>query len=1285
MSSRGGGGGGRRGGPRPHSPPGPIFPSHLIPKGPSNPSQTMVDIFWSRFTTRNPGKATTLLPKNELAERLSKRRAAKDLAGGGSKTTATSYEEAAAACRSKVAQIVLECRRVNQKYRDPHFDLDYDLKSGQRNCLVGVGNYIDDYEQLDSRYSSGTDSGGEGSARAKRKRHHKHATREGERSRSAYLLYGERNVDGRGKRSAKEKRRVPGGYESDADDDDDDSHVSDRVGHDKLRSFPGSSFNPRSVKRVGEIFDNPEFYVEGPTANDIRQGADGDCWFMAALCTLTNKPGLVKKVCVARDEKVGVYGFVFHRDGEWFSEIIDDKLYLKKPDYDEKNSAVRQRNVDRVLWDEMEHRQDPDEHYRKTFQANSTALYFAQCEHPNETWLPLLEKAYAKAHGDYASIDGGFTGEGIEDLTGGVTSELFTADILDTEHFWKDGLMKVNDEFLFGCSTGDWRGYGERKGIQERHAYSVLRAVEIDGKRLVLLKNPWGKGEWQGAWSDGSKEWTAEWMKKLDHSFGDDGAFWISYEDLLRKYQHFDRTRLFDDKWKVTSMWTTLNVSWAPDYNDTKFSFTLEKSGPVVLVLSQLDDRYFRGFEGAYTFGIGFRLHKAGEKEYLVRTQTTYRMTRSCNVELNLEAGEYTVLVKIDATRWSDKMAPADVIRYNAKYRREKLLRIAMAYDLAHSKAQIAETPEEKEARERHVKRQKAKYREKIRKAVMDSSHKQYQQQCQDVKMQRKQRAHNFAWQKKQFEKREAKLRAAEEARQQEWEREHTERRSVGGNRGGSVKGETPVEEGQPEAEVKVEAADGKPDETDRVPEPEASTDAGENTPSASTNSGSAAEAEKCSKEGDSAGVAVEKNSTEDTPPERESSEEELKAIQERLDVVEDGLNRLIKKADEMLKTSEEGTQEDTLKAEGNDPEKASEQEVISSSQATEQPAAPENEAEQALQTFTQDAAAPTPLPTPRDEDPRISQLQHRVRRALNVVTHVERELHSILVDAQADGGPASDREEEGKSPHPHARHAQQQLPGPRQHLSAHSHQLADHQNLRPPSSRHHPHSREPSPHPHGHAQQNRPPAPASSYMDEAPAPPRQRQFIPPGQRFRQPPPQDFDSEPESIMPPCSPLEMSDAELDCIVEDNERDAMRLFHTERQFVRPPPPPPPPGPGLGLGPIGPRGRSPPPPPRGRGLAFGDGDEPWNAVAVVGLRVYYKVDEEGGDTEGKEGVKLKVVRPIYYDDSESEDEKEGEGDGKVKEEMEEEKQVEETKILDVDDSAKDAIEEVEGCAKE
>lgn len=31
---------------------------------------------------------------------------------------------------------------------------------------------------------------------------------------------------------------------------------------------------------------------------------------------------------------IGIYGFVFFRDGEWVYSIIDDKLYLTSPDWD---------------------------------------------------------------------------------------------------------------------------------------------------------------------------------------------------------------------------------------------------------------------------------------------------------------------------------------------------------------------------------------------------------------------------------------------------------------------------------------------------------------------------------------------------------------------------------------------------------------------------------------------------------------------------------------------------------------------------------------------------------------------------------------------------------------------------------------------------------------------------------------------------------------------------------------------------------------------------------------
>lgn len=43
-----------------------------------------------------------------------------------------------------VHRIVQECQRVNQKYTDVHFDIEYDLKCGRRDYLDGL-NTLDDY------------------------------------------------------------------------------------------------------------------------------------------------------------------------------------------------------------------------------------------------------------------------------------------------------------------------------------------------------------------------------------------------------------------------------------------------------------------------------------------------------------------------------------------------------------------------------------------------------------------------------------------------------------------------------------------------------------------------------------------------------------------------------------------------------------------------------------------------------------------------------------------------------------------------------------------------------------------------------------------------------------------------------------------------------------------------------------------------------------------------------------------------------------------------------------
>ena len=99
------------------------------------PPQETVKQFWEQFNTKHPGKVYTLLPDNPYARTRAKRVPSGRIQGH---EAVKSYEQARRECLKSVGRIVKECERVNQKYTDPHFDIELDLKSGRRHYLDGL-------------------------------------------------------------------------------------------------------------------------------------------------------------------------------------------------------------------------------------------------------------------------------------------------------------------------------------------------------------------------------------------------------------------------------------------------------------------------------------------------------------------------------------------------------------------------------------------------------------------------------------------------------------------------------------------------------------------------------------------------------------------------------------------------------------------------------------------------------------------------------------------------------------------------------------------------------------------------------------------------------------------------------------------------------------------------------------------------------------------------------------------------------------------------------------------
>lgn len=138
------------------------------------------------------------------------------------------------------------------------------------------------------------------------------------------------------------------------------------------------------------------------------------------------------------------------------------------------------------------------------------------------------------------------------------------------------------------------------QGILANHAYGILGVQQLDsGVRLLRVRNPWGEGEWKGAWSDNAPEWTPEILKTLNYQFAEDGTFWISFDDFVQQYNRFYTLRLHgSDRWRhafVKGEWKGLTAGGCGNFPSWKynpqFGFELDSQMDVFISLGQKDTR----------------------------------------------------------------------------------------------------------------------------------------------------------------------------------------------------------------------------------------------------------------------------------------------------------------------------------------------------------------------------------------------------------------------------------------------------------------------------------------------------------------------------------------------------------------------------------------------------------------------------------------------------------------------------------------------------------------------
>eukprot|EP00051_Salpingoeca_urceolata_P026064 m.475737 g.475737 ORF g.475737 m.475737 type:complete len:816 (+) comp20398_c0_seq15:196-2643(+) len=277
---------------------------------------------------------------------------------------------------------------------------------------------------------------------------------------------------------------------------------------------PDSDFKNNPVlswRRAAEVFgDSTQLFVDGVNPGDIKQGRLGDCWLMCALASLAEHEELVYNMFTLpghvdpqRVNGAGVYDVLLYKDGE--------KRYVRLDDY-----------VPCIP---------------------GAGVVYAQ-NLGSELWVLLVEKAFAKLAGNYDALRGGLCWEALMDLTGCPTKTVTLA-ACERDEIWH--MMETADvckNIMSGSVPGEdkWSNTAGQPtgeiGLISGHAYSIIRARQTShGHRLLQLRNPWGKFEWSGDWSDESHLWTASVVDELEATFnGDDGLFWMSLDDFCHHF-----------------------------------------------------------------------------------------------------------------------------------------------------------------------------------------------------------------------------------------------------------------------------------------------------------------------------------------------------------------------------------------------------------------------------------------------------------------------------------------------------------------------------------------------------------------------------------------------------------------------------------------------------------------------------------------------------------------------------------------------------------------------------
>ena len=391
-------------------------------------------------------------------------------------------------------------------------------------------------------------------------------------------------------------------------------------------------------RRLSESFPRERLKIfDSVDPSDIHQGKLGDCYFLSTLSAIAEHPSRIEQLFLSSEiPDNGQYIVRLMDLGFWKNYTLDDYFPALDP-----AKAV-----------------DPAAKPDQPIQASPSAKDFFVFSGPKKTsevvelWVCLLEKAWAKKYGSYYDIQSGFTDEALTDLTGAPCQTISRK----SPRLWDKIVDADQKEYRLtgGCvGTGmaleDDAKY-KKLGLVLDHAYAIIsaKAANIAGRdeRLLKIRNPWGEFEWSGDWGDSSEKWTDEAKAAFDfQGAGNDGTFWMSFDDFTKYFESVTICH-YRDGFRNSS----IAMDQTKDEEFSVVKVTVTEQTQVYLMVCQLDERRFGGFESGYQYApvriIAAQLREDGGLTYLDGKVSLY--SRDAWLFLDVVPGDYLIYIEMN-------------------------------------------------------------------------------------------------------------------------------------------------------------------------------------------------------------------------------------------------------------------------------------------------------------------------------------------------------------------------------------------------------------------------------------------------------------------------------------------------------------------------------------------------------------------------------------------------------------------------------------------------------------